>query len=320
MPKIKYIGTADNFSELAYTGKQSIWKDGQSEFRSDAEAAQLAASGMFEFEAVPLMGRPNPVTGGIAGSVGGAGVSLERAALITSGSSAAIASANTAAIQAAVDAVGPGGNVVVPGGFGVVEINGTIFHDNIIEVKAGTTLKLRSGSTCSMFRNRAWNATRSAVTGMTAVGQTATIDMTGVSAPTQALFAVGGYVSIIGFTNSGFNGVHPITAKAANSLTVLLPRTPIAGTATGTGTVAVPDNLVGIVGQGALDYNDLGQTNNGSQDNMTCLYINVVRVMALTLQELFLIRLTSKVSASKPRKRKCPSSPTTPRQQPSAPA
>jgi len=63
MPKIKYIGTADNFSELAYTGKQSIWKDGQSEFRSDAEAAQLAASGMFEFEAVPLMGRPNPVTG-----------------------------------------------------------------------------------------------------------------------------------------------------------------------------------------------------------------------------------------------------------------
>jgi len=98
MPKIKYIGTADNFSELAYTGKQSIWKDGQSEFRSDAEAAQLAASGMFEFEAVPLMGRPNPVTGKLETTVGGEVVELGGGTVVSITGSGALGSVLTATL------------------------------------------------------------------------------------------------------------------------------------------------------------------------------------------------------------------------------
>ena len=48
MPKsIKYIGTQRGWPELAITGKQSSWIPGQMEQRSDAEAAQLLASGLF---------------------------------------------------------------------------------------------------------------------------------------------------------------------------------------------------------------------------------------------------------------------------------
>lgn len=44
---IKYIGTQDRWPELAYTGKQSVWTLGQTEERSDTEAAQLMATGKF---------------------------------------------------------------------------------------------------------------------------------------------------------------------------------------------------------------------------------------------------------------------------------
>lgn len=48
MPKtIKYLGTQDRWPELAYTGKQSVWKPGQAEQRGDSEAALLLATGQF---------------------------------------------------------------------------------------------------------------------------------------------------------------------------------------------------------------------------------------------------------------------------------
>ena len=48
MPKtVKYIGTARNWPELAITGKQSVWYPGQCEQRSDVEAGQLLATGLF---------------------------------------------------------------------------------------------------------------------------------------------------------------------------------------------------------------------------------------------------------------------------------
>ena len=48
MPKtVKYIGTVTRWPELATTGKQSTWVPGQQEQRSDTEAAQLLATGLF---------------------------------------------------------------------------------------------------------------------------------------------------------------------------------------------------------------------------------------------------------------------------------
>ena len=48
MPKtIKYTGTQRRWPELAITGRQSIWFPGQMDERSDTEAAQLLATGLF---------------------------------------------------------------------------------------------------------------------------------------------------------------------------------------------------------------------------------------------------------------------------------
>jgi hypothetical protein len=49
MPKtLKYIGTQDRWPELAVTGKPSRWMLGQSDSRSDNEAALLLSTGLFE--------------------------------------------------------------------------------------------------------------------------------------------------------------------------------------------------------------------------------------------------------------------------------
>lgn len=44
---VKYIGSQQRWPELSTTGKQSTWLPGQTEERSDAEAAQLKATGLF---------------------------------------------------------------------------------------------------------------------------------------------------------------------------------------------------------------------------------------------------------------------------------
>ena len=45
---IKYIGAQQRWSELPYTGAQSVWAPGQIEERADVDAAALMASGVFE--------------------------------------------------------------------------------------------------------------------------------------------------------------------------------------------------------------------------------------------------------------------------------
>lgn len=60
---IKYIGTQDNWFEVAVTGKQSCWKIGQQEERSDSEAQALLVTGLFSALAVPVMASVN-LTGG----------------------------------------------------------------------------------------------------------------------------------------------------------------------------------------------------------------------------------------------------------------
>lgn len=72
MPKtVKYIGTVTRWPELATTGKQSTWVPGQQEQRSDTEAAQLLATGLFsDVDATQL---PEQKVVAISGVVSGAG-------------------------------------------------------------------------------------------------------------------------------------------------------------------------------------------------------------------------------------------------------
>lgn len=71
MPKtVKYIGTVTRWPELATTGKQSTWVPGQQEQRSDTEAAQLLATGLFsDVDATQL---PEQKVVAISGVVSGA--------------------------------------------------------------------------------------------------------------------------------------------------------------------------------------------------------------------------------------------------------
>lgn len=73
MPKtVKYIGTVTRWPELATTGKQSTWVPGQQEQRSDTEAAQLLATGLFsDVDATQL---PEQKVVAISGVVSGAGI------------------------------------------------------------------------------------------------------------------------------------------------------------------------------------------------------------------------------------------------------
>lgn len=186
------------------------------------------------------------------------------------------ASTNVLILQAAVDRVGPGGEVLLAANQGTVEINATVYHDNLINIGAGTTLKLRTGSTTTMFKNRAWDAARTTLVSMTNSGRVGTLTFTGTP---PADLTVGKYVSIIGATTSGHNSVVPITARGATTLTVRLPRTAPVTTATGTVTVCGVDSLVGIVGQGTLDYNEAGQAADGTINTIACIYSNVDRIV-----------------------------------------
>jgi lysophospholipase L1-like esterase len=72
MPKtVKYIGTARRWPERATTGMQSVWFPGQAEQRSDLEAAQLLATGLFfDVDATQL---PESKVVAISGVVSGGG-------------------------------------------------------------------------------------------------------------------------------------------------------------------------------------------------------------------------------------------------------
>ena len=213
------------------------------------------------------------VTGnGITGSTANAVQALVSGAVILSNAGTAeAATANNLLFQAAVDAVGPGGVVTVAANQGVVEISATIYHDNIIDIGAGTTVKLRTGSTTTMFRNRGWNPTRTTATSMTASGRVGTITFPA----TPDDLTVGKTVSVLGYTTSGYNGAHVITGRTSTTLTVRLPRTPALTTAAGTGTCSPVDEMIGMTGKGAVDYNEAGQAADGTQNTIAVIWCNV---------------------------------------------
>lgn len=88
---VKYIGTQARWPELAYTGKQSVWFPGQEEERSDAEAAQLLATGLFSRSEQPLSGAElaatrSSVSGGLpSGKLAVLGTSIESLTLDSTG-------------------------------------------------------------------------------------------------------------------------------------------------------------------------------------------------------------------------------------------
>lgn len=100
MPKtIKYIGTQDRWPEISVTGRQSVWGRGQEDERSDVEAAQLLATGLFkDLDATRL---PEPKVQAISGVV-------SEACILSNAGTAEAATANNLLLQAAIDAVGPG--------------------------------------------------------------------------------------------------------------------------------------------------------------------------------------------------------------------
>lgn len=193
------------------------------------------------------------------------------AVLLSNLGSAEAAVANNLTLQAAVDRIGPGGLVKIAPNLGTVEISATIYHDNIIDIGAGTTIKLRTGSTTTMFRNRGWNPTRTTATSMTAVGRVGTITFPA----TPDALTVGKTVSVLGYTTSGYNGAHVITGRSGTTLTVRLPRTPALTTAAGTGTCSPVDEMIGLIGKGAIDYNEAGQSADGTQNTIAAIWCNV---------------------------------------------
>ena len=72
MPKtVKYIGTTNRWPELAVTGKQSVWMPGQMDERTDSEAAQLLATGLFADQ--DALNQTPAETAALAALVSGAG-------------------------------------------------------------------------------------------------------------------------------------------------------------------------------------------------------------------------------------------------------
>jgi len=84
VPTIKYNGLSSKYSELAITGKQSVWTPGQQEYRSSNESEQLLATGLFSFVATsPVIPSVDSATGRVDYSSGGVkAISLLQGALL----------------------------------------------------------------------------------------------------------------------------------------------------------------------------------------------------------------------------------------------
>ncbi len=131
---IKYIGTADNYAELAITGKQSVWQVGQQEERTDAEAALLLSTGMFSTPSKPVTATTN-LTGGIELSAGGSSFDMSAKSLVDKATTTRIGTA---------EALTPAGMQLVPAGsvkrephtFAAVPKYETVSNDHLIMDRA----------------------------------------------------------------------------------------------------------------------------------------------------------------------------------------
>lgn len=79
--RVKYIGSAIRFPELAITGQQQVWHRGESGFVTDTNAALLVASGQFAVADTPHTALVTDVTGASFGISGADGYPMDPAAL-----------------------------------------------------------------------------------------------------------------------------------------------------------------------------------------------------------------------------------------------
>jgi len=185
-----------------------------------------------------------------AGNVVGIGgvISLQPAA-----GGATAATANTATLNAAL--LGQSTRKFALTAPGVYEINGalTVYDDTEIFIGAGVELKMADLGRKMMFINSEYAATENAVTGMTAVGNIATV-LSAVSP------AVGQYVAIKGVTTKGYCGVWCVVAVTAGvSFTVRMIGIPAVTTAAGTIVWCSVNRNIRIYGPGKLNHNQRGQ-------------------------------------------------------------
>lgn len=91
---IKYIGTQNRWPELAVTGKQSTWSPGWMDERSDSEAAQLLATGLF-FD-VDSINQTPAESAALSGLVSRGGNIVERVTMAGGGASSGAWSSSSA--------------------------------------------------------------------------------------------------------------------------------------------------------------------------------------------------------------------------------
>lgn len=205
---------------------------------------------------------------------GNAVAALGTVSLQASSGGAAAATANTAALNAAL--LGQNTRKIALASPGVYEINGalTVYDDTEIFIGAGVELKMADVGRTMMFINSAYAATENTVTGMTAVGNIATV-LSAVSP------VVGQYVAIKGATTKGYCGVWVVVAVTAGvSFTVRLVGVPATTTAAGTIVWCAVNRNIRIYGPGRLNHNQRGQgvAIDGSDNAHTILFRHVDQV------------------------------------------
>ena len=208
-------------------------------------------------EAPPAVFATDLLTGGILGLVGASGQNaLPFVGSISTTVSLAAATANTAVLQAALNA----GGLVQVQSAGTYYINDalTIYGNTKLTLGPSVVFKSWAGVNKNILVNAGYLRATSAATVTWSAGYTVSVAWTAHGR------SVGDFVSVAGLSTSEYVGVFPVTAVAdANNLTLMLYRIP-AAVPTGTAAVKVADVNIEIDGF-QYDYNYTGGNNDSAQ-------------------------------------------------------
>jgi hypothetical protein len=272
MPTVKYIGTTQRWPELAFTGKQSVWNPGQMEERSGAESAQLLGSGLFSLvsnQAAMLV--TDPLTGKRVLQTPDGSTPLPVLGLVAN--SAAAAAANTAILQAALNAKGK----LIVDCPGDVYFNQTLIigGNTHLQTEAGTTYRLTGGNGKNLLQTAAYTRNKVSVTPSWSSGYTASIQWTAHGK------SVGNYIWLSGGTPSMFIGVfHILSVTDANNFVIDLVRLPT-GVPAGSWVACDADENVSLTG-GVWNYDGLTNFNVSNDTTKHALVLSGVVGLRVT--------------------------------------
>ena len=144
----------------------------------------------------------------------------------------------------------------------------------------GVTLQQANGTNDNVIRNALWNAVPVAVTGTVTYSYTVTtenIEFYATIPLTAHGKVAGGYVSLQGATNFGWNGVYRVRSVIdANTFTVWLYTKPTDASPAGTLTVSDADAFITVEG-GEIDYNNENNNTAGTYKRHVVFFENVFR-------------------------------------------